>query len=222
MTRLDWRPAQVIYAEQAARDMVALGLRPEEWIPHAAGQHYELRFPGEELSRKFSIVSSPQRTGELEFGVQILPDGMLSPRLAKCRAGDRLEVRGPSGVAFAWRPADGGPLVLLGGGAGITPLLGIRDHHASSLIDSPLIFVLSAGSPERVYRADTCGDVVVRFTGRDGRIDREFLARVLAPALGDPLTRARVCGPVAFMDAMVDHLIDLGIDADRIRSEAFV
>ena len=223
MRRHEWRPARVTTVESAARDMVALGIEPAEWIPHAAGQHYEIRFPGERLSRKFSIASPPERINEVEFGVQVLPKGMLSPRLAGCRPGDSLEIRGPTGAAFVWHQEDGGPLILLGGGAGITPLLAILDHYTATTAAAPLIFIHSAQSPERVFRYERYRDrMLVRFTEQHPRIDRDYLAHALEPVLRDNETRARVCGPLGFMTSMVEHLIQLGVQEARIRSEAFV
>jgi ferredoxin-NADP reductase len=223
MKRHEWRGATVVSLEQAASDMVALRVKPDEWLPHLAGQHYEIRFPGERLSRTFSIASSPAARGTIEFGLQVRPHGMLTPRLAACIAGDRLELRGPTGQAFAWEPPDGGPLVLLGAGAGITPLCSMYGSYRAAGLPDPVLFVLSVHSPHRIFRADRLPeDSFVRITERDGRIDRGYLEQVLGPVLerDDPVVR--VCGPLGFMDTMVDHLLDLGISGDRIRSEAFV
>lgn len=223
MIRHDWRPARVVSVEPAASDMVAVTVEPDRWIPHAAGQHFELRFPGEALSRKFSIASSPDESHAFVLGVQVLGYGLLSPRLAATQAGTRLEIRGPSGAAFAWRVEEGGPLILLGAGAGITPLVGMCDHYRAAGLDDPLIFIHTARSPERVFRLARYRDrMITRFTATDGRIDRGFLAAHLGPVLGNQRTRARVCGPSGFMTTMVSHLVDLGIQPDRIRSEAFV
>lgn len=221
--RSEWRPATVVYNQRAASDMVALGVRPETWITHRAGQHYELRFPGEELSRSFSIVSSPAAEGVLEFGIQILPSGLLSPRLAACAPGSQLELRGPIGAGFVWSPQQRGPVLLLGAGAGITPLLSIFEHVTQSAPGERVRFLLSAKAPERVYRFERYRSVIhTRFTATEPRIDKAFLTAALAPVLGDRAARAWLCGPPGFIDAVVDDLIELGFPEERIRSESFV
>lgn len=225
MRRYEWRPARVESVRPAASGMVALIVQPDEWLPHLAGQHYELRFPGERLSRKFSIASGPNRRGELEFGVQVMPRGMLSPRLAAAAPGDRIEIRGPTGVAFAWAPEDEGPLLLLGAGSGITPLLSIREDHQASRHPDPLLFILSARSRDRVYRHDELiNRLELRLTAEGPRIDRPFLLSALTRLGRDtPLPpRARVCGPSGFRKTMVQLLIELGVPDERIRSEGFV
>lgn len=227
-SRDQWRQATVSYNEPAASDMVALGLQPNRWIPHRAGQHYEIRFPGDELSRKFSVVTSPEQRSVLEFGIQILPSGLLSPRLAACRPVDRLEIRGPVGEAFVWTPAHSGPVVLLGAGAGITPLLSIYEHCLSHRgQDGTPLFLLSATRADRVYRYERYRSALItRFTETEPRIDAAFLAEHLAhilqaPLLPDPEASAWICGPPGFIDSVVDDLLDLGFPESRIRSESF-
>jgi ferredoxin-NADP reductase len=202
--------------------MVALGVKPDEWLPHLAGQHYEIRFPGERLSRKFSIASSPGQTDVIEFGLQVRPRGMLTPRLAACAPGTRLEIRGPTGQAFGWEPRMRGPLLLLGAGAGITPLYSIYHSYREADTPDPLGFVLSVRNRDRIYRRDQLpADAVVRITSRDGRIDRRFLEESIGHLSNMDQVRVRICGPSGFRGSMVDHLLALKVAPEHIRSEAF-
>jgi ferredoxin-NADP reductase len=222
VTRFGWRPARVVEIERATARMISLAVEPEAWIPHAPGQHYEIRFPGEELSRKFSIASAPEAAPVLEFGIQVLDYGLLSPRLAAARPGDHVELRGPTGAGFNWSADAGGPLLLLGGGAGITPLLAMYDHHRAQGTGDSIVFLLSARRPDLVYRRYRLGaDVTFRFTDTEPRFDKSAVARAVEPVLGDPHTAARICGPKGFMESMVEWLLELGVCEDRVRSEAF-
>lgn len=222
MIRYEWRPATVLRSERAAENMISLYLRPDTWVPHLPGQHYEIRFPGEELSRKFSIASDPEASAALEFGIQVLDYGLLTPRLSATQSGDALEVRGPTGTGFTWSVTDGGPLILLGAGAGITPLLSMYEHHRLSGVDTPIVSLLSARTPERVYRLERLrAAMTIRFTETGPRLDRDTLAPAVEPLLGNPRTAARICGPKGFRGAMVDALLELGLSEDQVRSEAF-
>ncbi len=223
MTIAEWRSARVVSVEAAAADMISLLIEPGVAVPHRAGQHYEIRFPGEELGRKYSVVSSPGAPAPLEFGVQLLPKGFLSPRLARCRPGDGLEIRGPLGEAFVWTPDMGGSLILIGGGAGVTPLLSIHAHFRRCFPEGRCRFLLSARRPDRVYRLDRYRSVLTtRFTESEPRLARADLADLLGDRMADSETCARVCGPPGMIDSVVDNLIDLGFPELRIRSEAFV
>jgi len=219
----DWRSARVVSNEPACEDMISLLLEPEELLPHRAGQHYELRLPGDGLSRKYSIVSPPERDSPLEFGVQLLPTGLVSPRLAATRPGDRVEIRGPLGEAFVWTPASGRSLILLGGGAGITPLLSIYEHFRRSVPRGREIFIMSAKTPQRIYRYERYRDrLTTRFTSSDPRLDKDDLVAITGDLLHDSEASAWICGPPGFIDLMVDNLIELDFPEMRIRSEAFV
>ena len=222
MKQHEWRPGRVRSIRRATARMIDLAIQPDEWIPHRGGQHYEIRFPGELLSRKFSIASGPARTESLRFGVQVLEKGMLSPRLAACRPGDRLEVRGPTGVAFPLHPDQEGPVVLIGGGSGITPLIALYDEQRATTSRPPL-FLESAVSPDHIFCYEEYRDALItRFTGTAGRMDKSYLEDTLSEVLDDPGIAVRICGPSAFMGAMVAALMELGVAPHAIRSEAFV
>jgi len=219
----DWRSARVVANDRAAQEMISLTLAPESRVPHRAGQHYELRFPGEELSRKYSIINGPARFDTLEFGVQVLPTGMISPRLARTVPGDRLEIRGPLGESFFWEPSHGPSLVLLGAGAGITPLLSIYEHFCLTFPDRTCLFHVSAKHPNRIYRyVRYKPHIATRFTAMESRFGKEDLALALAGRSIDPDSPARLCGPPRFIESMVDSLIDLGFPETGIRSETFL
>ncbi len=224
LSREEWRRVTVVGTERASTDMIALTVKPERWIPHRAGQYCDIRFPGETVVRAFSIVSSPTRSDSLVFGIQVLPRGLLSPRLAKLRSGDILEIRGPVGKFFTWTPDLPGRLVLIGAGAGITPLLSMYHLATSADGGGEPVFILSAKGPERVFQYARYAAVLTsRFTARDGRIDLPFLTETLEKNLAeDEAVQIRLCGPLGFIGHIVSLLEKTGIPDAEIRSEAFV
>ena len=84
--------------------------------------------------RSAAIRSPPRPNGErVELTVEMLEDGEVSPYLAgELRAGDQLELRGPIGGYFTWEVADGGPLLLVGGGSGVVPLMAMIRYRAAT------------------------------------------------------------------------------------------
>ena len=222
MTKADWRRARIVSNESAASDMITLVLEPFECIPHEAGQHYDIRFPGEDLSRAYSIVSAPERADLLEFGIQVLPTGQISPRLARTLAGDILEIRGPLGQFFNWRPELGRSLILLGGGAGITPLISIRDHFNAAFGVGRCRFLMSSKTKDRVYHYARYRDsLILRFTESQPRLAKSDLAEGVGDIVSDPDACARICGPGSFRRTMAEYLLSLGMPVARIRSEGF-
>jgi len=93
---------------------------------HRAGQHVDVRLTapdGYAAQRSYSIASAPGADA-IELIIEKLDDGEVSPFFHDiAEVGDSIEVRGPLGGHFVWRRADGGPLLLIGGGSGIAPLM---------------------------------------------------------------------------------------------------
>lgn len=93
---------------------------------HRAGQHVDVRLTapdGYAAQRSYSIASAPG-AGPIELIIEKLDDGEVSPFFHDiAEVGDSLQVRGPLGGHFVWRPTDGGPLLLIAGGSGISPLM---------------------------------------------------------------------------------------------------
>ena len=84
-----------------------------------------LDIEGQRVARAFSFVNPPQDP-TLEFYGVIVPEGPLSPRLAKLRAGDSLYVAGnPAGFLVLREVPDAQTLWLISTGTGLAPFLSI-------------------------------------------------------------------------------------------------
>ena len=80
---------------------------------------------GKQVARAFSFVNPPEDP-LLEFYGVIVPEGPLSPRLARLRAGDALQVASnPAGFLVLREVPDARTLWLLSTGTGIAPFLSI-------------------------------------------------------------------------------------------------
>ena len=84
-----------------------------------------LDIDGQRIARAFSFVNPPQDP-TLEFYGVIVPEGPLSPRLAKLGAGDSLYVAGnPAGFLVLREVPDAQTLWLISTGTGLAPFLSI-------------------------------------------------------------------------------------------------
>ena len=132
--RLSWQLADVVAAAEETPRVRTLTLSVPEWGGHRAGQHVDVRLTAEDgyqAQRSYSIASAPEDV--LALTVERLDDGEVSPYLVdELRPGDKLELRGPIGGYFAWDAEMGGPLLLVGGGSGVVPLMSILRHRARS------------------------------------------------------------------------------------------
>ncbi len=216
--------------------MRTLALDVPDWPGHRAGQHLDVRLTAEDgyqAERSYSIASAP---GDgVALTVERLDDGEVSPYLVdEAREGDRVEVRGPIGGYFVWDGDEPEPVLLVGGGSGVAPLMAMARQRARVGSAAPMKLLLSSRTIEDViYReeldalADGGFEVVHTLTrsqppgwnGYSRRVDPELLAEVAWPAAETP--RVYVCGSTRFVDAAADGLLQVGYDALWIRTERF-
>jgi ferredoxin-NADP reductase len=197
------------------------------WMPHLPGQHYDVRLTapdGYRAQRSYSIASSPLDEGEIELTIDRLEDGEVSPYFHDVVVeGDQVEVRGPFASYFVWRGEH--PVLLVGGGSGVVPLMAILRHRRRTMPELPMRLIYSVRNADDAIFADELGDeTVVTYTreppegwaGHRGRIDAELIADV--PIEGGI---AFVCGSNGFVEAASQLLLARGYEPGRIRTERF-
>jgi ferredoxin-NADP reductase len=232
-----WQVGEVIGAAGETPRVKSLTIRLPEWPGHRAGQHVDVRLTAEDgyqAVRSYSIASPPEDS-DVVLTVERLDDGEVSPYLVdEVRTGDMLEFRGPIGGYFVWDVSQGGPVLLIGGGSGIVPLMAMIRHRQALGSDIPMRLLYSSRSPvDVIYRRDleSVGgrgvDIVYTYTrvqppgwtGYSRRVDAAMLAEV-APALAErPLIY--ICGPTNFVETAANALLALGHAAERIKTERF-
>jgi ferredoxin-NADP reductase len=195
---------------------------------HLAGQHYVVRLTapdGYTASRSYSVASAPTDDGTIELTVERLDDGEVSVYLHDvAEVGDELEVRGPIGRYFVWEGTR--PALLVGGGAGVVPLMSmVRLARALGRADL-LHLVVSVRAPDDLLYAEelaTSGATVV-YTRRNPRGHDRPPGRLAADDLPVALPAgglAYVCGTNGFADHATDLLLAAGVETRAIRVERF-
>ncbi|GAA1126495.1 ferredoxin reductase [Kribbella jejuensis] len=230
-----WQVATVADVRRETATASTIVLEVPDWPGHLAGQHLDVRLTapdGYRASRSYSIASA-WSADTIELTVEKVPDGEVSPYLVDVlKAGDPLEIRGPVGGWFVWKPGQEGPVQLIGGGSGVVPLRSML--QAASGTSTPMRLLYSVRRPESVIyvhdlkelAASDDVDVHLVYTReapagepRVGRIDAELLEQyVYKPTDG---ATTYVCGPTAFVEAVADLLVAAGHDPARIRTERF-
>jgi ferredoxin-NADP reductase len=242
--RLIWQVATIAEIRVESTTASTLVLDVPTWAGHAAGQHVDVRLTapdGYSAQRSYSIASA-SAPGRLEITIQRVPDGEVSSYLVGiAEPGDVVELRGPIGGYFVWRPdpdAPGAasPVLLVAGGSGLVPLMAMirARSEASSRVPFRLIYSVRTPGDElygpelrRRVRDDRGLDIAYAYTreapegwpGTPGRITANRLVAHGWPPELDP--RVYVCGPTPFVESIADLLVDAGHDPASIRTERF-
>jgi ferredoxin-NADP reductase len=239
--QVPWQEAVIERIEPQTARVKSFFLHPQSWRTFRAGQHLDVRLTapdGYQAQRSYSVASAPGLEGLYELIVERLEDGEVSPFFHDvAEVGDAVEIRGPFGGHFVWGPEDGGPLLLVGGGSGVAPLMSILRHRA--VVDSDVRAVLLHAArawDDVIYREELIARdaAEAEFTlllslSRDAarrpqdfgrRIDTPLLEVTLA-MLGAAPRLTFVCGSNPFVEAVTGHLLDLGLSPQTIRTERF-
>jgi ferredoxin-NADP reductase len=240
---LRWQIGTVTAIRPQTERVSSFTLSLPDWRPHRAGQHYDVRLTAEDgyqAQRSYSIASAADRSGEVELGVERIPDGEVSPYFHDVLVeGDQVELRGPIGGYFVWEPGTGGPLLLVGGGSGVVPLMAMLRARRAAADPAPAALLYSSRRIEEVIYLDELqeleagpnGPAVFHtltraqppgWEGFSRRIDQPMLLSVLDRLGGmgaEPL--AYICGPTLLVENAAATLTDLGLAPARVRTERF-
>ncbi|EEN86492.1 FAD-binding oxidoreductase [Rhodococcus qingshengii] len=236
-TLVRWHVGRVIGRRYEADSAVRLELDVPTWPGNDAGSHLDLRLTapdGYQASRSYSLASSGEST-RVVLVVHEVPDGEVSPFLVHQLAeGDEVEIQGPLGRYFIWNPADPdrSPVQLIAGGSGVVPLFSMASAREGVEESADFRLLYSVRTPRDVLFADELGalsrttvDIVhtrespPRSVRPPGRLTRDGVAAVSFSASASP--RTYICGPTAFVETIVEWLLELGHDPARIRTERF-
>ena len=235
-----WQPARVVSIRDETPRAKTIRFSVGTWPGHLAGQHADVRLEAEDgyrAERSYSIASPPEVSG-LELTVDRLDDGEVSPFLTgQLEPGDTIQLRGPIGGYFVWSAVEPRhPLLLVGGGSGIVPLMCMLRHRklSGSAVRAALLYSvrtrqdviyhseltdLAQNDPQLTLRITLTRNVEPGWTGGVGRIDLPAVQALLNDLGG--VADSFICGSADFVEAASALLIQAGQPFDAIRTERF-
>jgi 3-ketosteroid 9alpha-monooxygenase subunit B len=199
-----------------------------ERFAYLSGQFLSLRIEvdGHRLVRCYSLASAPGLDSRHKVTVKRVVDGRasnwLNDHVAK---GDQLEVMHPNGI-FCLRDRET-PLVLFGGGSGITPIISIIKTALQAT--SRVIKLIYANRNDRsiIFKDELARllsehadrlEIVHRLDDVHGFVDPALVVQEVGPRTDADFY---ICGPGPFMDVVEGGLAILEISPDRIFIERF-
>jgi propane monooxygenase reductase subunit len=225
--------------EPLTHDIKRLVLRfaePGQRMLFTAGQYADIRIPGSEEHRAYSMANTPRTNDHLEFIIKVFPGGRFSSLLeGGISVGQELVVKGPYGV-FMLREKSNSDIICIGGGSGMAPLWSVLNSMAERGIERKATYYYGARTRKDLFYLDRLQQLEERLPGFrfvpalsmatgedewDGEtgLITEVLGRNLEA--GQKQMQAYLCGPPPMIDAAIPVLVSKGIGEDRIFFDKF-
>lgn len=185
---------------------------------------------GKKITRPYSIASAPSETNRFELCLDLVQEGLLSPRLFEMQPGDTIEIRPPLGMFVLRNPPR--DVVFVATGTGIAPF---RSILKAQLKDASQTFTLIFGvrhEAHLMYREEfeemarqfphfrflpTLSRPTSSWTGRSGHVQEH-----LHEAIGDRRDiDVFLCGLKLMVDDVRNILKEMGFDRKQILFEKY-
>ncbi len=218
--------------------------QPEPHLEYKPGQFLTLvmEFEGKEERRSYSLCTSPYVDSFPGISVKRVEGGLFSNHLNdKIFPGKTINVLEPMGnFTTEFHSQNQRHLVMIAGGSGITPIMGILKSTLINEPNSKVTLLYCSRNEEQIIFRDALSELEKKeegrlevihilsqpqagWTGITGRITKELITAEVAKAEADESFKAEyfVCGPEGIMDQSIDVMEAQGIEKDRINRESF-
>ena len=210
------------------------GKLPFAYLP---GQFLTVTAPvnGDAIRRSYTISSSPTDGDYCEITVKREEHGAVSRYLhEQIREDDTLQITAPSG-RFTFTGEESTSVVLIGGGVGVTPMMSALRYLTKRSWPHDIYFVFAGRSKADIIFREELEYLQRRYSnlhltfvleegqpGDEGYVRGRITREVLESRIPDlPSRRVHICGPPPMMNAVKAILAEIGVSADRIRTEIF-
>ncbi len=195
---------------------------------YRAGQFLTFRVPHGDapFNRCYSLSSAPEADGQMKVTVKRVSGGKGSNWFNDAlKEGVTIEVMPPAGRFVL---GDGAaPLLMFGGGSGITPMMALIKSALKSGARRMRLFYANRDRPSIIFDAELLQliashpsrlEVIHHLDAEQGLTQP---AEVIAALKGFEGAEAFLCGPGPFMDMVERTLLDAGMPRERVRLERF-
>lgn len=214
---------------------VKLKLVSPEEIFFKPGQYVQIKVPGIDIFRAYSVASNPNRPEEIEFTIRQVYKGMCSTYIHKVLTlGEMVTFTGPYGDFYLQKDSDR-EIICIAGGCGMAPIRSILHYLCEDGMKRKVTYFFGARSKKDLF-----------YTGELMEMQKQYPSFRYVPALSEPApqdhwdgetglithvmdryidhadsSEAYLCGPPPMIDAAVKILKNKGMDESFIFFDKF-
>jgi ferredoxin-NAD(P)+ reductase (naphthalene dioxygenase ferredoxin-specific) len=223
--------ATVTAIEAATHDIRRIRVKLAKTIEFSPGQYATVQFTPEHI-RPYSMAGLHD-DGEWEFQIRRVPDGRVTAFIFdELQVGAALRISGPLGTAYL-RKKHTGPMLCVGGGTGLAPVLSIIRGALAAGMQNPIHLYFGVRSAQDVYDAERLQalaaanpNVKVRIVVATGAAGAGQQSGLVTDAIEKDLGnlagwRAYLCGAPAMVDALNLLVTRMGVEPSHVHADAF-
>lgn len=235
-----WQEIELIKTSMIASDVKSLIFKLSKAINFQPGQYMTIKtisVSGYPAERDYSIASTPKQVESIEFGIQILKDGEVSPKLFDLNPKDKVFVNGPKGNFFEQKKSNTKPLILVAGGSGVIPFRSMILSHLNNNVTKQICLFISCKNSSKVPYLEELEQlqkehknlkISYTFTQESSKEYKSYTRRIDSQMIKELYLIYRdkkpdifICGPTPFVETASIAFITNGFDQTKIKTERF-
>ncbi len=229
--------AKVIHLENLTYDikLVRLHFINPEYMEFEPGQYAQLKIPGVEVVRAYSMSSDSKMNSIIEFVIRYVPKGLATTFVHKAlRVGDTVTITGPFGD-FYLRENSEKDIIFIAGGSGKAPILSILQRLDDLGMKRKVRYFFGAKALRDLYYSEELIELSNKYSNFEyipalSKPDPDdiwegetgLITEVVSRYSNDlSNTEAYLCGSPGMIDACIKVLDEKNISNDQIYFDKF-
>ena len=221
----------VLAIEELTHDIRRLRIKPAKPMAFSPGQYATLQFTPDHI-RPYSWAGLPN-DDEMEFHIRQVPGGRVTDYVfSSLKVGDAVRISGPMGTAYL-RQKHTGPMLCVGGGTGIAPIVSIVRGAMAADMHNPVHVYFGVRSQEDSYDlerlrrlAQEHGNMTLHVVVATGPVHAGLRSGLVTDAIQQDLPALKnfvgyFCGAPAMVEALSSLAQSLGMPLENIHADAF-
>lgn len=223
-----WFACEIINKNIIQNEFIILNIKKPVDYKFFPGQYLNI-LKNESCIRTYSIANLCETSNELELHIKVYPNGEMSYWIFhELTEGNTIHISNAMGNCFYMNEAKHKPLLLLGVGTGVAPLIGICRQAIFSNHNYPIHFIQAGANKNALYANDILNNLKKQskhFNLHSCHLDHiennnvlEYINKTFNNLEN---WEVYICGQPKFVNEAKEITFLLGADANAIHSDSF-